>query len=203
MVEPLDPDLLEDFRLGHKHAFDKVFEIFYSELYVFGMKLIHDEDISKDIVIDVMTSLFKLHKRFDSIINIRAFLYVATRNSCFNYLKYSKRLQKKERDFIYLMKESKDCINDQIDGAFLKKVYHSSLETLPPQTRKVIELIFEEQLTYPQIAEQLNISVNTVKGLRKYGLRKIENTITDFGLSPAIVKWMNCLMPVSLLYLIK
>jgi RNA polymerase sigma-70 factor (ECF subfamily) len=202
MVEPLDLDLLEDFRLGHKHAFDKVFEIFYSELYVFGMKLIGDEDISKDIVIEVMTSLFKLHKRFDTGVNIRAFLYISTRNRCFDYLRSAKRLQKREQGFIHLMKESKETINDQIDGVFLKKVYHSSLEMLPSQTRKVIQLIFEEQLTYPQIAEQLKISVNTVKGLRKYGLKKIENTITDRGLSTAIVKWMNCLMPVSFLYLI-
>lgn len=202
MDDAFDPDLLKDFCQGHKHAFDKIFEIYYSELYVFGMKLVHDEDISKDIVIEVMTSLFKLHKRFTTIINIRAFLYVSTRNACIDYLRSSKSLQEKEKGFIYLMKESRDSINDQIDGAFLKKVYHSSLETLPSQTRKVIELIFEEQLTYPQIAEQLGISVNTVKGLRRYGLRKVESVISELGLSNAIVKWINCLMPAALVYLL-
>jgi RNA polymerase sigma factor (sigma-70 family) len=192
---------MQDFREGRKKALDEVFEMYYSPMYVFAVKIVNDEDVAKDLAIDALTSLFKLRKNFTQLANIRAFLYVTTRNSSLNYLKFKKRLVKKEEGFIRVMQNTQEIVLDQIDGALLKKVYDASLHALPSQTRKVIELIFEEELTYPEIAQQLSISVHTVKGLRKYGLRKIECSITAQGLSRALVKLINCLIPATLLYL--
>ena len=50
---------------------------------------------------------------------------------------------------------------------------YAAIDQLPPQTRKVILLNLEGK-TNPEVAEELGISVNTVKCLKKVGLRDIK-----------------------------
>jgi len=54
------------------------------------------------------------------------------------------------------------------------------LETLPPQCRKVFELSRMEQLSYSEIASQLNISTNTVENHISKALKLLRIELKEF-----------------------
>jgi RNA polymerase sigma-70 factor (ECF subfamily) len=183
-----DIDLLEDFRHGRKAAFDELFQRYYNLMYVFAYRLINDSEEAKDIAIRSLTALFRLHGNFDSIMNIRAFLYMSTRNACFNYLKYLKRAKTKHIGLKQALEGQNTVRNDAIDGAFIRKIYHSAIEELPQRTRQVLEKLYSEKLTYQQVADQLLISPNTVKNLRIFAIKRMRQLLQDKGITPELLE---------------
>ena len=49
------------------------------------------------------------------------------------------------------------------------------LEQMPRQTRKIISLIFIQNMKYQEVADEMNISINTVKTLLRNGIKHLRN----------------------------
>jgi RNA polymerase sigma-70 factor (ECF subfamily) len=50
---------------------------------------------------------------------------------------------------------------------------------LSPQRRKIFKLSREEQMTYPQIAESMNLSVNTIKTQMLVSLKHLREGLKE------------------------
>ena len=46
---------------------------------------------------------------------------------------------------------------------------------MPRQTRKIISLIFIQNMKYQEVADEMNISINTVKTLLRNGIKHLRN----------------------------
>lgn len=53
------------------------------------------------------------------------------------------------------------------------------LEQMPRQTRKIISLIFIQNVKYQEVADEMNISINTVKTLLRNGIKHLRNRFSD------------------------
>ncbi len=190
MPEYLDIDLLEDFRNGKKAAFDELFDRYYNTMYVFSHGLINNREEAKDISIRSLTTLFRMHANFDSVTNIRAFLYVSTRNASLNYLKYLKRARTKYSGLKQALNDQSEVTNDAIDGAFIRRIYHSAIDELPQRTRQVIEKLYAEKMSYQEVADELTLSVNTVRNLRVFAIKRIRQLLRDKGLTPELLEFL-------------
>ena len=71
-----------------------------------------------------------------------------------------------------------DTINDEIEGEVLAAV-HKALQQIPSESRKVLELIYFNKKKYKEVAGILNISVETVKSQRSYGIKKLRELLGD------------------------
>src|SRR5687768_3909645 len=83
----LDKDLIIKFKEGDQRAYTRVFEEYSSRLIYFAQEFINNRPEAEDIVVGIFTKLWKIHQNFDTIENIRAFLYIAVRNKCLDYLR--------------------------------------------------------------------------------------------------------------------
>jgi RNA polymerase sigma-19 factor, ECF subfamily len=183
------PDLMSSFIEGKELAFNEVYEEYFERIYVFVFRLINNEAEAEDITIQAFYKLFKLHQNFESIENIRAFLYVTSKNDCFNYLKYIQRLTVRQKVFVAQTEDDQDLENNQIEGEKMAVVYQS-LERLPDQCRRVLEMIYIEGRKYREVADQLEISVETVKSYRTYAIKKLRKVLSEKHL---VTAWISCL----------
>lgn len=156
-------DLIAMFRRGDRMALKNLYDLHYKTLCYFAANLVLDRPQAEDIVADAYVKLWAIRTNFDSLANIRAFLYITVRNASFNYLRYARRITAAQEEMLYLMQNDSAQVQfHEIEASLLDKIY-GEIETLPKQCREVFKLFYLEKLTTTEIAERMKLSRNTVQ----------------------------------------
>lgn len=170
MNEQVAGEIIIEFRKGNPKSLTSIFKLYYAALCYFAARIIGNKEEAEDIVADSFYKLWKLHENFESMHGVRAFLYVTTRNACLNYLKQSDRVNRHQVDMAYLLNPDEDLAFAEVTRAEVLREVHAAIETLPAQCKKIVRMSFIEGLKNHEIAEQLNISIHTVKNQKVRGI---------------------------------
>lgn len=157
--------------------FKKLYLEFYAALCYFAFKIVGDEEEAKDIVEDVFLKVLHRKSALAEADHIRAYLYTAVKNSCLSHIKVAARV--KERQWHYnasLPTEEQGYVNEIIQAEVLREVM-MAIELIPGHTGKIIKMSYFESLKNEEIAEQLGISIQTVKNLKSQGLKYLRRWI--------------------------
>lgn len=157
-------DIVYELKKGNTQALHAVHDLYYAALRNFAAGLLSDPVAAEDIVIDVFVILWKKHEDFETLQNIKAFLYISTRNACINQIKKTQRDSEMKTGLRnYLSADSEEFVlNEMIRAEVLQQIY-DAVESLPSQCRKVFKSCYVEGMSNAEVAEQLSISINTVK----------------------------------------
>jgi hypothetical protein len=79
--------LIEKFQSGDEEAFKTIKEMFWGDLLEFAEGLSRDGNEGLKIVTGTFEVLKRRKEVLDSLVDIRAFLYIGVRNKCLAYLK--------------------------------------------------------------------------------------------------------------------
>lgn len=118
--------------------------------------------LTDDVTQEVFVKFWENSSKFESIDNIRGFLYLTAKNASINLLRRSILDEKLVSSIIdnYELEPSVDLLVFRKEySAYIDKV----LETLPQQSRVIFKMCKVEGRSYEEIAERLGISKNTVK----------------------------------------
>jgi len=157
-------DIVGELKKANAQALQALHELYYASLCHFAEGLLGDEPAAQDIVTEVFVVLWKKHEDFETLQNIKAFLYISTRNSCINHLKKQHR-DSEMRIALgkYLSEEYEEfALNEMIRSEVIQKIYEA-IEALPFQCRQIFKMCYVEGMKNSEIAEKFNISINTVK----------------------------------------
>lgn len=153
-----------------REAFDALFRKHYSRLYMYALHITGSDEDSRDIVIDVFTSLWKnmadLHT--DSI---KAYLNTGVRNRSIDYLR--KNILRSQYSDEYLH-TAEGFYSDPEEWAEKDRLVETMLSMLQPPTYDVFKLRYLFGMKYAEVAEQLGISPNTVKKHIVKGLKLLK-----------------------------
>lgn len=155
-----------------------LFEQYYIPLVLFARSYVRDVDVARDVVQDVFMAMIQAREKFVTIENLKTYLYSAVKNRSLKYLRHE---DVKERYCRYVLKneeKEEDYANKILEEevfALLKK----SVNELPEQCRNVYILALEGKGN-AEIAEVLNIGVETVKSHKKAGKRILFNKLSPF-----------------------
>ncbi|OXA75147.1 RNA polymerase sigma-70 factor, ECF subfamily [Flavobacterium aquidurense] len=140
-------------------------ELFYSlypRLVSYSYSFVKDNFLAEEVVENVMLQLWENRLKFEKIIDVKSYLYTMTRNG-------SLLIIKKEKKVVELNDELAHETLDFDFNIVKEELYATlidALNSLPEKCKEVFELSCIEGLKYRDIAEQLNISINTVKSQR-------------------------------------
>jgi RNA polymerase sigma-70 factor (family 1) len=177
---------MQRFNQGDPDAIRDIFQEFYRSLCYFANQLIHNQQEAEDIAIDSIIKLLEKRGDFDNILNIRSFLFVSTRNSCFDFLRSEQRHGNSHKELLYLQGEAEEQVeNEMIKARVLQEIY-TKVEVLPPQCRKVFKLIFFEGLSTSQIAQRMNITARTVLNQKARAIQLLRGTLINKDMLPTV-----------------
>jgi RNA polymerase sigma-70 factor (ECF subfamily) len=193
MKEQLDRDTLLAFTEGVESGFNKVFETFYQEICRFTTKLISNRAEAQDITAETFVKLYKLHDRFATEANIRAFLYITARNNALNYLNYAHTRKTYYKDFTesiadLLLVDIDDNPSQRalIEVGLIKEIYQA-IEELPDRSKLVIKMSYFQGLDAEAIAHQLSITSATVRSQKRYALHLLRLRFADNQMALAFI----------------
>ncbi len=147
----------------NRETFKDLFNTLYPRLISYSLKYVTDKFAAEEIVEESFVALWEKREALVHIKDIKPYLYVIVRNASLKYLEKSNKvlqLNKKHHDSAVMI--DYDIIEEEVHAVILSQ----ALDTLPAKCRKVFELSCLDGVKYKDIAEELDISVNTVKSQR-------------------------------------
>jgi RNA polymerase sigma factor (sigma-70 family) len=168
-----------EFKNGRRDVWNHVCESFSTSLFNFAVRIVEDIEESKDIVNDSFRKLWLLRDRFDSLINIRAFLYITTRNACFDYLRHIKYELNSKKTFLQVVDVSQDCLLDEMCKRELHHQLYSVMESLPEIEKTVLVKIFCDGLSTSEISLQLNRPVQNIRNIKTRAINRLRTCISE------------------------
>ncbi|WP_018626874.1 RNA polymerase sigma-70 factor [Niabella aurantiaca] len=156
-----------------------MYGVFYKRLYHFSLSLVRLPDTAQEVVEDVFTKLWINRTRLTAIANPSVYLYVAVKNQSLN------RLSVKAREWIFsgldetttsVAAVGSDPLSQLMTAEMLSRVNHA-IEQLPSRCKMIFKLVREDGLRYKEVAEILNISVNTIDAQMAIAVRRISESL--------------------------
>ncbi|MFH5831288.1 RNA polymerase sigma-70 factor [Halalkalibaculum sp. DA3122] len=156
---------IEAIRNGNKQAFEKLFQTYYDDLHRFVWGYIKREDIAEELVQDVFVKVWKGRHKLDPNRKIKSLLYMIARNLAIDFLRHRSTVLEWENEKKALRKfsEHPDYLDDQLDKKMKLEHVQAAIEELPERRRLIFIMSRYNRMTYKEIAETLDISVNTVE----------------------------------------
>jgi RNA polymerase sigma-70 factor (family 1) len=148
---------------GNESAFEIIFELYKKRVFSVALKMLKSEIEAEEIVQEVFLSIWQAKARLDDINDPEAYLFTITYNTIYTHLKKASRNRQVLDAIIFNLSEIQNTTGDTIAGNETGKLIKEAIERLSPQQRTVYELSKQDGLSYDQIAEQMNISRNTVR----------------------------------------
>lgn len=158
----------------------QVFDQYYAALCYFATGITNNDQEAEDIVLDTFRKFWSHSGNFESQQNIKAFLYITTRNACFNFLKFNKKKERDELEFSqhWITQQEENAEQLRIKAEVLRKI-NEEVDKLPRKCKEVFRLAYFEGLKANDIAMQLRISVNTVRNQKARALQLLRGVLTD------------------------
>lgn len=151
---------------------DKRFHAFYMKYYrivvVYALRIIADQVIAEDIVQDAFSNIWERHLHFDTELSARSYLYTTVRNLCLDAQKHeSVVLDYKNNAAKTTSITTPD--EDYMDKDEVLRRVLEMIDAMPSRQREVFLHIMEGKKA-KEIAEMMNISLNTVKMQKRRGI---------------------------------
>lgn len=160
---------------GDVNAFTQVYLHFGKRLILFGTSLVRSREIAEELVEDVFVKLWANRQHITKIDNLTVYLYVAVKNKALNKLS-QKASELISAPFDYLDTSMDEFAADPYDLMITTEMMtrmQTVIEALPPRCKMIFKLIREDGLKYKEVAEILNISVNTIDVQMAIAVKKI------------------------------
>ncbi len=159
-------------------AYQKLFLEFYAPLVSFAMNIVHSKDIAEDLVQDIFIKIWEGRNNIEEIKNISAYLYQAVKFSCYNFNRDKKNFTSDNSNFADNINSS-SCIEELIIEEESFRFFLKEMENLPPKCKKIFSLSLNG-LMAKEIAEELDIAIETVKKQKKIAKRMLREKINKF-----------------------
>ena len=153
-----------------EQQFKELFLSEYGRMYKAAYILLGDEDEAKDAVQDVFAKLWAgtIPLKEESQ---RTFLLTCVRNRCLNIIAHRQTKQEAIR-----LLTSEAIASETYDDEIVEMVNRYVDEKLTPQTSRIIKMHFDEDQSYKEISNSLDISLSAVNKHIVQGLRKLRST---------------------------
>lgn len=175
-------NIVEDFRNGNEIAIRHLYELYYRSLCYFADQLVNDKAEAEDIAVDSFLKL--LHKKddFNSLADIKSFLYKVTRNACFDVLRKTKCRDRYNRELKYMTEPDELFGDHEMITAKVLQIIYTQVENLPVQCKQVFKSIFIAGKSTTMVAIEMGISPQTVLNQKSKAVHFLRLALYNEGL---------------------
>lgn len=169
---------------GNKNIISVLFNRYIHLVYGVCLKYLHDDELSKDLSMQVFEELIGKLKGQD-ITHFKNWLYTVTKNSCLMYLRKLKK-DVVTREVLQLEDQDNFVENDIIlhhhnETDINIELLDKALEKLKPGQQKCVRLMYLENRSYKEIAGITGYSEKKVKSYIQNGKRNLKNIIYELN----------------------
>lgn len=176
IIQNSERDIITAIRKGNTFAFQQVFNANYQALCQYAFTILKDSAEVQDIVQSVFLKIWEKRNELEIKLSIRSYLFKAVYHQCMNHLEH-RTVKLKHR--IYSNYTQTATQQPEIFPLELEENIIAAINELPEQCRIIFMLSRYEELRYAEIADHLNISVNTVENQISKALKVLRSKLKE------------------------
>jgi RNA polymerase sigma factor (sigma-70 family) len=155
---------------GDMEAFEAIYKASSGFVYNVALKMVRKTTEAEEITQDVFVKIYKSLKDFEFKSSFKTWAYRITVNTALNRCRQAEKDREAvEMEDMSIIPAKKDDLKERIDDEDSTRKADLMLSVLNPEQRACIVLRELEGLGYGEIANALNIPVNTVRSRLKRG----------------------------------
>lgn len=180
--------LLLQIAAGDEKAFKKLFDLYKERFYAVVLKMTRSDEVAKDIVQEVFTNIWSKRESLVDITNPSSYFFTAVYRRVYHHFRKI-ALERKLLEAIPAVKESVNTTDEMVLANESSQLISTAISKLPRQQQLVFKLAKQEGLSRADIAQQLQISPNTVKNHLAEALKFIRTFLHNSAFTFLIAFW--------------
>jgi len=180
-----DLDLIRSFQAGDTEAFDVLVTRYKDRIYSSILFFVKDtylaEDLFQDVFIKIIDTL--KNKRYTEEGKFLPWALRIAHNLCVDYFRKVKRTPaiktSDDQDIFEVIYVSQEAPDQKLMRGESHDKVRRMLDLLPEEQREIIVLRHYANLSFKEIAEITNCSINTALGRMRYGLINLRKMMTE------------------------
>lgn len=175
--------LWESFLNGDLKAWERIFKLFYKDLYGYGIKLSARPELTKDCIHELFVVLWERREYLDEVGSVKAYLLASLRRSLL------KKIRKKRKHFVEwdgkvhaavdIQFSPEDVIIRDEMKADKRAALYKALDSLPDRQKEVLYLKYFNGMSYDEIEEILAISYQSIRNHIYRAVKRLREIMED------------------------
>ena len=181
-----DRVLLNNYLLGDRSAISELIERHSKRVRGYIGMMVKDDDVADDIFQDTFIKAVKVidEGRYTDTGKFLSWVLRIAHNRVLDYFrreKASKQINESEAgyDVIGTLRFSEPTTEDEIVHSEMEQTIRSLVDLLPEEQQEVVRLRYYSKLSFQEIAEQTEVSINTALGRMRYALINLRRLIKE------------------------
>jgi RNA polymerase sigma-70 factor (ECF subfamily) len=186
-MDAVTESVVQEIKMGNVKRFEKIFKEFYGLLCYEARGYMKTNYLVDEIVCDVFTRLWLNREKLEIQSSLRDYLIKSVHNKCIDYFRHQKVQEKAEKQLDMDKKHQSTLLDlgedpeDYLVTEELENKINKAIDSLPEQYKRTFKLSRFGELTYEQVAAEMNISVNSVKTNMKKALAILRNELKGYA----------------------
>lgn len=168
----IDLQLVDSARNGNQAAYAELMDRYRDSIYFMMLKMVKNTDDADDLTIEAFGKAFSRLDQYSPSFAFSTWLFKIASNNCIDFIR-KKRIQVTSMDAGFTMDDGERMhidaksanLNPEESIMQGQRVVHMRLlvSKLKPKYRELVEKRYFEELSYEEIAEEMNLPLGTVK----------------------------------------
>ena len=174
--------------IKNRIEFENIYVVHYSRMKRFAQEYVIREEDAENIVQDVFLDLWEQNFLLLTHTNLFAYLFTTLKNRCIDFLRHktivqntAQKLQDDYTKALQMKFQSLEAFDEQLfSEPDIETVIQNAIESLPERCREIFVLNKIEGKKQKDIAQELNISINTVENQMAIAYKKLKEILKDY-----------------------
>ena len=168
--------------------FEDIYLSYFSKMKYFAKEYVISEEDAENIVQDVFVGLWENKEMLNMHMNLIAYLFTTIKNKCLNHLRHKLVVQetasKLQEEYTISLRMNLDSLeafdNNLFSDQDIEKIISRALDTLSEKCRTIFIMSKIEGKKQKEIAQELNISINTIETQMGIAYKKLRIELKDY-----------------------
>ncbi len=177
-METIDKDILIRARAGDLEAFEYILSFYEKVIYNYCLRILKNSQNAKDVAQETFIKVYTHRKDIDPTKNIKTWIFTIATNTTYDFLR-----SKKRKNEISLDEENETISSFEAyyPQAGVVSDVEKAMEQINPEYKKVLLLFYQQGFQYQEIADMLEMPINTVKTHISRGKEQLKEILKEYG----------------------
>ena len=175
--ENIDKNILVRAQKGDLQAFEEILFFYEKAIYNYCLRVLRNSQNAKDVTQETFIKVYKSRKGIDPEKNIKSWIFTIATNTTYDFLRSSKRKKETSLDDEY---ETISGLETYYTEEGLVSDVDKALDKINPEYKKVLLLFYQQGFEYKEIADILEMPINTVKTHIARGKEQLKDKLKEY-----------------------
>jgi RNA polymerase sigma-70 factor (ECF subfamily) len=163
---------------GREAALEKFYRHYHGQVFQFARRLVNNEADAAEITNEAMLEVWRAAARFAGESRVRTWLFGIVHHRAIDLLRRRRRRHEHADELTDVADEAPACnLSDVIGGAQDAGHVRHCVQQLPERQKAVVHLAFFEELSYPEVAQVLDVPIGTIKTRVMHAKQRLQHCL--------------------------